>query len=236
MKLRVLFIVMFMVFGAAAVTGAAKAAKIDDAPAVALYGNGRNKLNMIVVPGNSGLLYDNTGKVKILDKPSRYINPWKALHGGKFYVTYDAKGKNAVEYGKGVWTVINNFRVFAFRRSGPGEKAVGADLDSKIWSKSDDGKLTQIAEMKWHLVPDNKGVKIRALMTRTVNPQGKWTGYLGNRIMQMQNGGTLKQTGWFEWHVITQENGKEAAILMTKSMKKNAKWTGRFKGIIYRDK
>lgn len=229
------FIIVVLLCGVVAAAGPT-AVKPGKAPAVTLYGDVNKKLHMVFDLENSGLLHTPSTDIKTLEVPSQPINPWTGFHSGKFYVTTDAAGTKVVQFGKVEYHTVGGFRLFTLRRTGTGEKAIGCDVDGKIWAVDSNGTPKPIAQRAYRLITTEKGSQKRVLMHRTVNPPGKWTGDLGNKIVQEQEGGTLKQIGWVEWRVITLSGGKKATIVMTKGMAKNSKWAGRYQGVLYREK
>jgi hypothetical protein len=210
--------------------------KPGKAPAVALYGDVNKKLHMVFDLENSGLLHTPSANIKTLEVPSQPINPWTGFHSGIFYVTTDTEGKKVVQFGKAEYHTIGGFRLFTMRRDGTGEKALGSDVNGKIWAVDSNGPAKPIAQRAYRLITTEKGSQRRVLMHQTLNPPGKWTGDLGNKIVQEIEGGKLTQIGWVEWRVITLTDGKRATIVMTKGMEKDSKWTGRYQGVLYREK
>lgn len=203
---------------------------------VTLYGDVQRQLHMICIPGDTGLLYDQTQTITPLDTPSEFINPGTFYDRGKFYATIDTEGKKAIEIGQTITHEIDGFILRFFRRNGPGEKSVGCDFDGKIWAVPDNGTPEKIAERQYHMVTTPQGEKRNALMHRITKPQeGKWIGDLGNELFEEQEDGKLVQIGWIEWRVITLPGEKKVTIIMTKALN-NGKWTGRYDGVLYQDK
>ena len=226
-------VIMVLLLCHVVLTGGTTAVKPGKEAAVTLYGDVNKQLHMVF---DSGLLYTPSDDIKTLEVPSQPINPWTGVNGGKFYVTTDAEGKKVVEFGQIEYHTVGGFRLFTVRRKGTGEKAIGCDVNGKIWAVGSKSTPEPIAQRAYRMVITEKSAQKRVLMHRTVNPPGKWTADLGSKIVQEQEGGKLKQIGWVEWRVITHTDGKKATILMTKGMAKNSKWMGRCQGVLYQDK
>ncbi len=197
----------------------------------------QNSLITMFDKSNSGLLCSKNKEIILLQTPSEYINPGKAiLNNGDFVVDVGTSMKTfgTTEHEMIKLADSSAFRIYGFKRIGEGENLIGVGIVDAyaIWAKYPNNKTVKIGAIKWQKITGADGITQSAQIIKGQYQNAEWTVQLGNKIVEITNKGHT-QIGWVTWRTIRLPNKNEQTILMTKTMVKNAKWIGRFNGKLY---